>query len=183
MRGLTIILAVMTAFSVSVFAQSNKKSGDYQMVDLIANKVVTVEGSLKNGKLMSDLGWASRSSTACFPSTQNAKFNGNHVLFVTQMPARSILKVTVKPKNSNANLSIYGYQLAVGDVVLPLNLQSCVTCEAEHKWDYPKRGKTQDDSRIISLNTVGVGYSVIIGVAGANGLTDADFTLEFSLEK
>lgn len=190
MRGFTLIFATIAAFSITAFSQFNYQTktnfnpkAEYQTVDLVANKTVTVEGSLKNGTLMDSLGWASRSTTACFPATQNSKFTGNHILFVTQMPARSILKVTVKPKKSGFNLSIYGYQLGVGRIVLPKDLQSCVSCEAEHKWDYPKKGKTQDDSRTILLNTIANPYSVVIGVAGANGLTDGDFTLEFSLEK
>ena len=195
MRRFSLILATMAVFYASAFAQFNhqngtpaavavsKKDAGYQTVDLIANKTVTVEGTLKKGTLMESLSWASRSTTACFPATQNAKFNGNHVLFVTQMPPRSILKITVKPKNNGVNLSIYGYQLGLGRLVLPKDLSSCVSCEAEHKWDYPKKGKTQDDSRTISLNTIANPYSVVVGVTGANGLTDSDFTVEFSLEK
>lgn len=200
MRRFTLIIVAIAVFSLSSFAKINSLTpasfevvmpfstifnvkSEFQTVELIPNQSVTVEGSLKNGKIMESLGWASRRSTACFPATQNLKFNGNHVLFVANMPARSILKITVKPKKSGVNLSIYGYQLASGLIVLPKDLERCVSCEAEHKWDYPKRGKTQNDSRTISLNSIGNPYSVVVGVAGANGLTEGDFTLEFNLEK
>lgn len=202
MRRFTLIIAAIMVFSLSNFAENRMNissleslkelmpfsaifhgKSEFQTVELIPNKSVTVEGSLKNGKIMESLGWASRSSTACFPATQNLKFNGNHVLFVTNMPPHSILKITVKPKKSGVNLSIYGYQLANNQIILPKDLERCTSCEAEHKWDYPKRGKTQDDSRTISLNSIGNPYSIVVGITGANGLTEGDFTLEFSLEK
>ena len=132
---------------------------------------------------LTDLSWAWNSSNACFPATQKAKFTGNHVFFVTELPARSIMTVTVKPKKSGVNLSIYGYQIAPGKTTLPEDLQSCVTCEAEHKWDYPKRGKTQGDERTITFNATTNSYNIFIGVAGADGLTEGDFTLSITLKQ
>jgi hypothetical protein len=60
-------------------------------------------------------------------------------LFMTNLPPRSILTVTLRPKDKSKNLSLYGYQIASGKSTLPEDLQSCVTSEAEHKWDYPKK--------------------------------------------
>jgi hypothetical protein len=173
-------------FMVIVFAAANAVAQDKQTVHAIKsvpNATATAMGSLKDGKKLGSLAWASSSSNACFPATQNSKFTGNHVLFSTDMPPRSIMTVTVTPKTPGTNLSIYGYQIGAGKIILPEALQSCVTCEAEHKWDYPKRGKVQTDARTISFNAIGNPYSIIIGVAGADGLTEADFTLEVTLKQ
>ena len=75
-------------------------------------------------------------------------------------------------------MSVYAYMIGAGQVILPVDLQSCVTCEAEHKWDYPRRGKTQDHSRSVYLNSVARSYQVIIGIAGAEGLSQGGFTLQ-----
>ena len=174
-------------FMIVVFAAAHAIAQDKQtIVYKIKNEpnmTSTVNGSLKDGKKLASLAWASSSSNACFPATQNAKFTGNHVLFSTDQPPHSIMTVTVTPKTAGVNLSIYGYQIGAGQTILPEALQRCVTCEAEHKWDYPKRGKVQTDARSISFSAIGNGYSVIIGVAGADGLTEADFTVAVTLKQ
>ncbi len=177
---LTIFLITILVFSMSVFGQNKP---NITAIKVEPNKTVKIEGSLANGAKMSSLKWASTSSTACFPATQNAKFTGNHVLFSTAIPSNSIMTITVTPKDASKNLSIYGYEIAANKIILPEDLASAVTCEAEYKWDYPKKGKTQTEARTISLNAIKNPYSVIIGVAGADGLTDADFTLEITLKQ
>lgn len=177
---LTIFLITILVFSMSVFAQ---KKPSITAVTSVANETVTVEGSLKNGAKLSSLSWASSSSIACFPATQNAKFNGNHVFFSTAIPTRSIMTITVKPKDASKNLSLYAYEIGANKTILPEDLASAVTCEADHKWDYPKKGKTQTEARTVMLNAIQNPYNVIIGVAGADGLTDADFTLEITLKQ
>lgn len=145
-------------------------------------KTVTVAGRLESGQVLSDLSWASRSSVACFPATQNLRFNGKHVLYATQLPPRSILTVRVIPDDPSVDLSIYAYSIGVNNYALVPNLGSCVSCEAEHKWDRPKRGKTQDHTRSVKLNAVTNPYNVVVGVAGANGRAAGSYQLEFTLE-
>ncbi|PLX10387.1 MAG: hypothetical protein C0594_05065, partial [Marinilabiliales bacterium] len=61
-------------------------------------------------------------------------------------------------------------------------LSSCVSCEAEHKWDYPKRGRTQDHTRTISgFVAINNPYKVVIGVVGAKGLKTGGYTLKISI--
>jgi hypothetical protein len=184
MRGKSVLLLIVLCMTLGlcghVLAQEQPT---VHTVPSVANKTSTVEGSLKDGVKLKSLAWASMSSNACFPATQNAKFTGNHVFFVTELPPHSIMTVTVKPKNGNTNLSIYGYQIAPNRVVLPEDLRSCVSCEADHKWDYPKRGQTQTSARSIRFNAIGNSYKVFIGIAGANGLTEGDFTLEVTLKQ
>ena len=150
--------------------------------DALKGVTKSYKGSLADGVKVHDLSWASRSSTACFPATQNAKFTGNHVLYVAEIPSRSSMEVTVVPSDKNANMSIYAYMDAKNSSAFPPSLSSCVSCEAEHKWDYPKRGKTQDHTRTIRLNAVNNPYRVVIGVAGAEGLDSGDFILKIKTE-
>ncbi len=146
------------------------------------NKIISLKSNLSKGSKMKNLTWASRSSTACFPGTQNSKFNGNHVLFATNLPPYSEMYITLIPDNKNANMSIYAYQVGTNNFVLPPDLSSCVSCEAEHKQDYAKRGKTQDHTRTVRLNAIKNPYNVVIGVAGADGLTKGGFTLKINLK-
>ncbi|QHI38380.1 hypothetical protein IMCC3317_37720 [Kordia antarctica] len=145
------------------------------------NSTVSYQGNLSDGQQISDLSWAANSSVACFPATQNQKFTGNHVLYSTTIPKRSEMFIKVIPKNQNQNFSIYAYQVGETNEQLPPNLSSCVTCEADHKWDRNWKGKTQDHTRKIRLNAINHPYKVIIGVVGAEGLTEGDFTLEIKL--
>lgn len=171
------------ALGFAIVADAQPKQPTMWSVKTVANKTATVEGSLKDGIKLGDLSWAWNSSNACFPATQQAKFTGNHVFLVAKLPSRSIMTVTVVPKKSGVNLSLYGYQIAEGQTTLPEALHSCVTCEADHKWDYPKRGKTQGDERTMTFNATTNSYNVVIGVTGANGLTEGDFTLSISLKQ
>ena len=145
-------------------------------------KTLAYAGDLKDGVKIHDLSWASSSSVACFPATQNHKFTGNHVIFVTEIPTRSKMEITVIPDDPKDNMSIYSYMTATTSDVLPTNLSSCLSCEAEHKWDYPKRGKTQDHTRTVYQNAINNPYRVVIGVAGADGLTTGSFKIQIKLE-
>lgn len=139
-------------------------------------------GNLNEGTKVEDLSWAANSSVACFPATQNTKFRGNHVFYVTEIPARSKMKITLIPDDKNADMSLYAWQDGTTSTAFPPNLNSCVTCEADHKWDYPKRGQTQDHTRSVSLNAIQNPYRVVIGVAGPEGVTTGGFRLEIMTE-
>lgn len=144
-------------------------------------KVITYTGDLSEGTKIYDMSWADNSSVACFPGTQNSKFSGNHVLYVTEIPPHSKMKMTVIPDDKNANMSIYAYQDGTTSKAYPPNLSSCVSCEAEHKWDYPKKGKTQDHTRTVELNAINNPYRVVIGVAGADELQKGTFELKIEV--
>ncbi|MBD3638484.1 MAG: hypothetical protein HUJ25_14120 [Crocinitomicaceae bacterium] len=145
-------------------------------------KVVAFKGDLADGCKIHDLSWAANSSVACFPATQNSKFTGNHIFFVTEIPPRSEMEITLIPDNKKHNMSLYAYQDGTTSDKYPPELSSCVSCEAEHKWDYPKRGKTQDHTRTVSLNAINNPYRVVIGVAGAEGLTTGTFKIQIALK-
>ncbi len=139
-----------------------------------------IKGNLNEGKLMPNLSWAWQSNVACFPETQKKKFTGNHVLYVTDLPAYSEMEITVVPKDKNQNFSLYAYQ--VGKVTknkLVPNLTSCTRCEADHKWDYKRHGKTQDHTRTVKdILAIRNPFKVVIAVVGADGLTEGGYELQ-----
>lgn len=143
-----------------------------------------LKGNLNEGQVMTDLSWAWQSNNACFPETQKQKFTGNHVLYYTDLPAYSEMEVTVVPKDPNQNFSIYAYQVGqVSENKLVPNLSSCTRCEADHKWDYKKRGKTQNHTRTVKdLLAIKNPFQVVIGVAGADGLAEGDYELHIKLK-
>jgi hypothetical protein len=141
----------------------------------------SLKGNLNEGIFMQDLSWASKSSMACFPATQNTKFRGKHVLYQTTVPANMNIKVTVIPDNKNANMSVYTILDGVNNTALPPEIASCSSCEAEHKWDYAKVNKTQDHTRWIEFDSYGGTYRLVIGVAGADGLDSGGYTLKIEL--
>jgi len=173
------ILMLLLFITSTFFAQFPK---GVHSIDVTPNEITSVSGNLIDGVFLPDLSWASRSSTACFPATQNSKFTGKHILYGFKIPEYSEVFITVIPKDKNANFSIYGYQVGVNRYPVVPNLNRCVSCEAEHKWDYKKRGKTQDHTRTIRFNSTTNPYNIFIGVTGADRLAEGEFTLEIKLK-
>ena len=151
-------------------------------IESIANQTVNIKGNLGQGAKMENLSWAWKSSNACFPATQKLKFTGNHVLYATKLPPRAIMYITVIPDDKNANFSLYAYQIGTTNYSTVPDLNSCVSCEADYKWDYAKVNKTQDHSRMVELNSTTNAYNVVIGVVGSNGLTTGAYTLKITLK-
>lgn len=174
-----IVCALATFISFYSFSQFPKEVIELKVEP---NKTIETKGNLSQGKKMEDLSWASRSSTACFPGTQNSKFRGNHVLYGFQIPAYSEVKITVIPDDKSKDFSLYGYQVGTSNYPVVPNLSSCVSCEADHKWDYPKKGKTQDHTRSIEFNSIKNSYNIFIGVTGNNGLSSGSFRLQIELK-
>ena len=91
------------------------------------------------------------------------------------------MEITVIPDNKSENVSLYAYQIGSTKYTLPNELTSCVSCEAEHKWDYPKRGKSQDHTRTVRLNAIKNPYNVLIGVSGPTGVKGS-FTIKIKMD-
>jgi hypothetical protein len=148
-----------------------------------ANDSVTVSGDLSKGQMIDDLSWAANSSNACFPATQNLKFMGNHVLYAVTMPPRSVLTVSVTPADANGDLSIYGYMMGAKEYRIVPDLPSCITCEADHKWDRPWKGKVQTSERKIEFqNPTQNTYNIVIGVTAPKDVLTGLFNLKFKLK-
>lgn len=162
---------------------SNEEQGALKVYEAASYKGKTAqyEGNIAEGTVIQDLSWAAGSSMACWPGTQHVKFTGNHVFYITELPAQSKMNIRLIPQNKNANMSLYAIQDGTTATALPPDIQRCTACEADHKWDYPKKGKTQDHTRSVDLNSTTNAYRVVIGVAGADGLKDGAFTLEITV--
>lgn len=178
MKRLTSYLIVILFTSLG-FAQL---PGHVKQIDAKPNKMTNFTGNLSDGKKMDDLTWASTSSNACFPATQNTKFRGNHTLHFFKLPPHSKVSVKLIPKDESKNMSLYGYQVGPTNFRVPPKLPSCTACEADHKWDRPKKNQTQDHTRSISFNSIKNRYNIFIGVAGANELTTGEYTLEITIK-
>jgi len=149
-------------------------------IQAVPNATVKWPGDLDQGQKMEDLSWAWSSQNACFVSSQQQKFTGHHVLFQTEILPRAVMTIRVIPADPQANFSLYAYS-GGGGAVVP-DLPSCVSCEADYKWDFKYRGKTQDHTRSVELRAVNNPYPVTIGVVGSEGLAGGAFTLEVTLE-
>ncbi len=180
MKNLKSIALVI--FLASPFYGSAQYPDNVNIFEAKPNEITTVSGSLDQGAKVENLAWASYSSVACFPATQNSKFTGNHVFHAFQIPKNAEVKITLTPSNKDANFSLYGYQVGLNDFTVVPNLTYCVSCEADHKWDKPKAGQTQYHTRSITFNSTTKAYNIFIGVAGANGLTSGDYTLTIDLK-
>lgn len=180
MRTIANALFLMFVLAAMAVAQSERTVNSVVIKPGLTSNVT---GNLNEGSKLRSLAWAWNSSVACFPSTQQAKFTGNHVFYTVDMPSRSIVTVTVVPRIAGANLSIYGYQLPPDTHTLPDSLGSVVTCEADYKWDIPKAGRTQTDARTITFNSTDGSHTLMIAVAGPSGLGEAAYTLKISLKQ
>lgn len=179
----TILILIMIAVSgLTVTAAAQGKGSWSASVKVIASKsndTASAEGDLSSGKTMEDLSWASSSSNACFPATQNEKFRGNHVFFATTIPARSIVTVSVTPTEDSTNLSLYAYMMGADSYDMVPDLARCITCEADHKWDRPWKGKVQTSERHVEFqNPTQNTYNIFIGVSAPTGGTKGKFKVE-----
>ena len=154
------------------------------VIDAGTGDSIVVKGDLAKGSKMEDLSWAWNSSNACFPGTQAAKFKGNHVFFALTMPERCEMKISVTPTDANGDLSIYAYRLTNAEYYLVPDLGSCITCEADHKWDGNWKGKVQTSERKVSMQNPGKEqYNILIGVSGPAAATSGTFSLKVKFEK
>lgn len=147
-------------------------------VKAIPNGAINIDGSLDNGVIIHDLSWAWNSSNACFPATQQKSFNGNHVLYETQLPPHAILEITLTPKNRDSKMSLYGYQVGTTSNYVVPNLPRCVSCEADNNI----MGKATSNARTITFNAIKNPYKVVFGVVGENELTTGDFTISVKMK-
>ncbi|MGI8543320.1 MAG: hypothetical protein ACR2MD_07535 [Aridibacter sp.] len=143
-----------------------------------------VTGNLSDGVRILNLRWAERSSVACFPGTRFEMFNGNHVLYRMTMPAQAVMTITVVPKEGK-RINLYALRQGMNprSQQVPPDVTSAISCEAK----YPiyadvsrnRRVKNVDDgTRTIEYISINSPYSILIGVAGANGLNEGAFDLK-----
>ncbi len=161
--------------SVEAAAGSGAKT-----VKVASNSKVSVRGNLKAGNVM-DLAWATKSSVACFPSVKNSHFDGKHVLYTLDLPAKSVLKVSLTPKDKKSDLSLYAYSVGSTNDVLPPAVASVVSCEASYGSKSLSKPYNPGAVESVELNATTNPYRVVVGVAGAQKLKQGAFTLKFDL--
>lgn len=133
---------------------------------------------LSEGEVL-DLDWADDSSFACWPGTENANFSGSHVFFGMVQPPDTYLTVVAVPE-PGLDLSLYLMQIADGERWVPPAAEHApLTCEAGFD-----QQNDNNPGEVEYIETLGyqTDVNVLIGVAGANGLTEGGFELEIFLE-
>lgn len=179
-------LLVLSLFlCTAILAQGDPQSASSVKVRTIKmpdnSTAGAITGNLKEGKKLSTLRWAENSAVACFPGTRFEQFDGNHVFYRVFLPAASAMKITLFPKDGKS-INIYALrQSTQGAQPVPPNITKAISCEAS----YPiyanlpggKRVENEDIKRSVEYISVTSPFNVLIGVAGAQGLTEGEFNL------
>lgn len=149
------------------------------------SKVGEIKGNIKDGATIS-MGWAESSSVALVPATRFEQFNGNQLLYRIALPAASVIKVRLTPAKGK-KINLYGLrQSANGQQQIPPNVTSAISSEAS----YPIYANTGGGRRVsnpdkgyreIEFMSVNRPYSILLGVSGAEGETEGDFTLRITI--
>jgi hypothetical protein len=186
LKNINLITLTILFMGISIFAQAPEAGPKVTPLTLPANvNSGQVDGNIKDGKTIA-LGWAERSSVACFPGTRFEMFNGNHVLYRVAMPAGSRITVTLTPKDGAA-VNLYALRQGAAERTAPPSITSAISCEAKYPiYANLPTGRTvankDDGTRKIEFISVGAPYSILIGVAGAKGLKEGAFSLGVKIE-
>ncbi|MEZ5347219.1 MAG: hypothetical protein R2681_16860 [Pyrinomonadaceae bacterium] len=189
MKTAIFLLMMVTALGGAVFAQGGSTEETPKVTPLTfpANSTAgEVIGNLNTGEKLSSLRWAERSSVACFPGTRFEMFDGSHVFYRITLPKASAMKIVVTPADGKA-INLYALRQGMRDQTVPPNVTSAISCEAS----YPiyanlpggRTARNKDDgTRKVEYISVNSPYSILIGVAGAKGLTEGDFKLQIEIK-
>ncbi len=143
-----------------------------------------ITGSIKDGQKI-PLDWAASSSVALFPGTRFEMFNGNHVFYRIAMPAGSKIEITLTPEKGKL-INLYALRQGPEETAAPPNITSTISSEAK----YPRyanlgggRKASDPDNGIRKIEFISIDrpYSILIGVAGAQGLTEGDYKLHINI--
>jgi len=178
------IIVIILSF-VAIQAQAQNKTSFINAIEFELGKEISYLANLNEGKYLDDLSWAWKSNNACFPKTQKLKFTGKHILFTGIMPAHSEVRITITPTDKRANFSVYAYQINTEEDFVVPNLPHCIACEADHKWDYKKRGRPNQDHtrKVEDFIAIDNSYRIVIGVTAANMLDEGEFVLKIETMK
>lgn len=188
MKSTIKLFFILVILSVSVFSQTDQKPTVKQL-SLAANSTVAeVTGKIDYGQILSSLRWAEQSNVACFPGTRFEMFTGNHVFYRITLPSASAMTITVTPKK-NAQINLYALRQGMNavDQTVPPNVRSAISCEASYPIYANMPGgrvaRNKDNGvRKVEYISVGSPFSILIGVAGAKGLTSGDFDLKVEIK-
>lgn len=162
---------------------SAQESVEVEVLDLEYQPSIVLEGNLKSGFLM-PLQWAASSQVACFPATRFFEYKGNHVLYRVQMPAGSKVNITVTPKSKKHRVNLYALRLGANNYDAPPQIFRAISCEASYPIYAGKPNvKAPAKPQSIEYMSIRKPYNILIGVAGSEGLTEADFELKIEFAK
>ncbi len=189
MRSAIFLLMMFTALSGAVLAQggSTEETPKVTPLTLPANSTAgEVTGNLNMGEKLSSLRWAESSSVACFPGTRFEMFDGSHVFYRITLPAASAMKIVVTPADGKA-INLYALRQGMRDQTVPPKVTSAISCEASYPIYANRPGggvvRNKDDgTRKVEYISVNSPYSILIGVAGAKGLTEGDFKMHIEIK-
>ena len=139
----------------------------------------SVMGDLNAGSCV-NLDFASDSNVACFPETQDAQYQGNHVFYrvAEVMPPKSILYVSATP-DAGGDINLYGLQRGVGTRELPPRVNGGI-CEASN--GHPRQNVGETEFIEFHNPSANNSYEVLIGVAGhRNGGEAGGFRVDTSM--
>jgi hypothetical protein len=149
------------------------------------SKVGELTGNINKGQVI-PMKWAENSSVALVPGTRFEQFNGNQVFYRITMPAASKINIKLKAEEGK-KINLYALRQSVqGDQQVPPNVTSAISSEAS----YPiyanlgggKRVQNKDKGyREVEFISVNRPYSILIGVAGAEGEMAGEFTLRIEI--
>lgn len=125
--------------------------------------------SVESGERM-ELSWAQQSDVACFPGTQNDRFEGPHLLFALEQKPEQFLTIRATPE-AELDLSLYTLQQGANAYQVPPDISSAVACEAS-------LSGLSGEAEEIQLWAPPNPYNLVIGVAGTQGEEEGRFLLE-----
>ena len=184
-----ILLLGITFISTAVISCNKEKEEDPKKEEpsedpsdddltVLAAGSQTFTGNLNTGATLSDLSWAWNSSMACFVEPVKSQYTGNHVFYKIDIPDHTTIDIYLRPADGSHEMSLYGYSKGAGSKELPPSINSCVSCESSPS----ANGQPTTGEQHIYLNAVTNPYSIIFGVAGADGLTSGAYEIEIVVE-
>ncbi|REJ79168.1 MAG: hypothetical protein DWQ47_00020 [Acidobacteria bacterium] len=188
-KVIAVFIAILVVSS-SAFAQGAAAAGEKVTVTNIQmpadSDTGMISGKLSDGQKLSSLRWAENSSVACFPGTRFEQFDGSHVFYRVTLPAASSMKIVLKPEDGK-KINLYALrQSARGDQPVPPNVSRAISCEASYpiyaNVSATRRVQNEDTGRKVEYISVNSPYSILIGVAGAEGLTEGSFDLYIEIK-
>ena len=150
------------------------------------SNVGEIKGNIADGTVI-PMKWAEQSSVALVPGTRFVEFNGNQVFYRITMPAASVIKIRMTPEKGK-KINLYALrQSASGEQQVPPNVTSAISSEASYpiyaNMGNGRRVQNKDKGyREVEFLSVNRPYSILIGVSGAEGETEGEFTLGIEIK-
>lgn len=174
-----LFITIFIFFEVNVQAQTENDCHTVHYLD--TQSEISVKGNLQDGCIM-PLDWAQNSSVACFPGTRFVEYQGNHMLYSVEMPAASDMTITVTPANKKDRINLYALRLGINNSATPPEIFSAISCEASYPAYFGKPNlKKASKPQSIEYMSIKKPYTIVIGVAGANGVDAGSYELEINI--